>query len=193
MNRSTKRTHPIAVLLIDVINTFAFPEAGPLVREAHRIAPRIASLAARARRAGAPVIYVNDHFGDWRSDFNRTIAEATAEHSAGRGVALQLLPEKNDYFVLKPRHSGFYSSSLPPLLGDLNVGTVVLAGFATNYCVLFTANDAYMRDLQVIVPSDCTASNTKALTRAALAHVRVALKGKTPAGSAVRFDRSRRS
>jgi nicotinamidase-related amidase len=186
-----RRASRIALLLVDVINRFDFPGSAQLIRDAARVAPRIAKLAQRARQASVPVVYVNDHFEHWRSDFQAIIASATAEDSGGRAVALQLLPSKADYFVLKPRHSGFFHTTLSPLLEDLGVNTVVLAGFATNYCVLFTANDAYMHGFDVIVPNDCTASNTPALTRAALTHVRANLRGRTPASRTVRFARTR--
>ena len=65
--------------------------------------------------------------------------------------------------MLKPKHSGFFSTTLDVLLAQLGVKTVIITGMAANICVLFTANDAYMRDLDVLVPSDCVASNTKEL------------------------------
>ena len=68
---------------------------------------------------------------------------------------------------------------------------MIITGFATNLCVLFTANDAYMRGYRVIVPVDCTASNTATLTRAALAHVTTALRGRTPRSNAITFRKPR--
>ena len=32
---------------------------------------------------------------------------------------------------------------------------MILTGIGTELCVLFTANDAYMRDYHLVVPSDC--------------------------------------
>ena len=89
----------------------------------------------------------------------------TVEHCSRRGrgreVVELLRPEKNDYFVLKPKHSGFFSTTLETLLRYLETQTLILTGIAGNFCVLFTANDAYMRDFNLFVPSDCTVSNTK--------------------------------
>lgn len=167
----------VAILLIDVINRFDFDGAAPLLRAAKKAAPHIDSLAQRGRDAGVPVIYVNDNFGRWRSDFKSTVRTCTDSGSPGQPVAERLRPHPQDYFVLKPQHSGFYSTTLAPLLDHLGTRTLVLTGFATNLCVLFTANDAHMRGYHVVVPGDCTASNTSALTRSTLAHVRVALHG----------------
>lgn len=150
-----------AVLLIDVINDFDFPEAHQLLRFARPMAERIAELTRQARRRGIPVVYVNDNFGQWRSDFKAQIEHCLNADNPGRDIVERLRPEEDDYFVLKPKHSGFYSTTLDVLLESLGVDTLVLTGVAANICVLFTANDAYMRDLKLVVPADCVASNTR--------------------------------
>ena len=77
-------------------------------------------------------------------------------HDGVRGQPLveTLLPEEKDYFVLKPKHSGFYSTTLEILLRYLQVESLILTGIAGNNCVLFTANDAYMRDYRLFVLYD---------------------------------------
>ncbi len=175
------------LLLVDVINGLNFPGSRPLVQAAERAAPKIAQLAARARAAKVPVIYVNDNFGQWRSDFQSTYEACVEPDQPGRLVAERLKPHPDDYFVLKPQYSGFYCTTLELLLRHIGADKLILAGFAANLCVLFTASDAYMRGFSVVVPSDCTASNTTALTRAALAHVSTALSGDVVRSSAIKF------
>ena len=109
---------------------------------------RLATLKRRASAAGVPTIYINDNFGQWRSDFRRTVAHCTSRSSPGRRVSRRLRPSSRDYFVLKPKHSGFFDTTLDTLLATLRIRRVVLTGIAGNICVLFTANDAYMRDLK---------------------------------------------
>src|ERR1700726_1348356 len=150
----------VALLLIDVINDLEFPEGDQLLGFALSMAHRIAPLKRRARREGVPVIYVNDNFGRWRSDFNAQVEHCLKDGMRGKPVVELLRPGEDDYFVLKPKHSGFFSTTLDTLLEYLGTRAVVLAGVAANICVLFTANDAYMRDLHVMVPSDCVISNT---------------------------------
>ncbi|WP_020474642.1 isochorismatase family cysteine hydrolase [Zavarzinella formosa] len=157
---------PAALLLADVINDFDFPECEQLLRHARSAAERIAELKRLARRESVPVIYLNDNFGRWRSDFKATVNHAL--QGRGREIASLLSPEKDDYFVLKPKHSGFFSTSLDTLLGSLGTRLVVLAGFAGNICVLFTAADAHMREFRIIVPADAIASNTQEENQAAL-------------------------
>ena len=47
---------------------------------------------------------------------------------------------------------------------------------AANICVLFTANDAYMRDFHLMVPRDCVASNTEQENNYALEQMQQILK-----------------
>ena len=165
-----------ALLLIDVINDLDFPEADALLRHALPMASRIADLKRKAKAVGIPTIYVNDNFGRWRSDFNAQVRHCLGPESKGRKLVEPLVPDDDDYFVLKPKHSGFFSTTLDTLLEYLGARTVVLAGVAGNICVLFTANDAYMRDLKLFVPSDCVASNSEGENRYALDQMRAVLK-----------------
>src|SRR4051812_9867848 len=158
----------VALLLIDVINDLDFPEGDQLLRHALPMARQIADLKRRAKQEGVPVIYVNDNFGRWRSDFGAQVEHCLEDGSRGKPVVELLRPDQDDYFVLKPKHSGFFSTTLETLLEYLGVRAVILTGMAANICVLFTANDAYMRDLHLAVPSDCVASNTEEENRYAL-------------------------
>jgi nicotinamidase-related amidase len=176
-----------ALLIIDVINDLNFPEATQLLRYLPGMARQLAKLKVRAKKAGVPAIYVNDNFGRWRSDF-RWLVEHCRKGKAREMVEL-LAPEEDDYFVLKPKHSGFFSSALETLLRYLGVKRLILTGVAGNYCVLFTANDAYMRDHELLVPSDCTASNTAKENREALQLMRNYLKVDTRPSGKIKFRR----
>ncbi|MDB5390843.1 MAG: Isochorismatase [Planctomycetaceae bacterium] len=151
----------VALLVIDMINDLDFPEGPELLRYALPAARRIASLKRLAREQNIPAIYVNDNFGRWRSNFNTQIEHCLEDTSIGRPLTQELRPQEDDYFVLKPKHSGFFSTTLDILLDYLEAKTVIITGIATNICVLFTANDAYMRDFKIIVPHDCVAANTE--------------------------------
>ena len=141
------------------------------------MATRLAKLKRRASAAGVPVIYLNDNFGQWRSDFRQTVAHCTKRTSPGRLVSHRLRPTSRDYFVLKPKHSGFFDTTLDTLLKTLGIRRVLLAGIAGNICVLFTANDAYMRELAIYVPADCIVSNTSTDNEQALQQIETVLKG----------------
>ena len=184
LHGSAPDKHKFALLLIDVINDFDFPEADELLKYARKMAPNLLRLKRRAQEAGIPVIYVNDNFGRWKSDFRHTVNHC-AQHGRGRDVVKLLRPEKSDYFVLKPKHSGFFSTTLETLLRYLETQTLILTGIAGNFCVLFTANDAYMRDFNLFVPSDCTVSNTKKENESALGLMKKFLKADTRLSSGI--------
>lgn len=181
LHGSAPDSSPVALLLIDVINDLSFPNGKKLLRYALPAARRIATLANRARKAHVPVIYVNDNFGRWQSDFRGQVRHCLQDGMPGSPMVSLLIPHTEDYFVLKPKHSGFYSTSLELLLTHLDVETLILTGFAADICVLYTANDAYMRDFKIVVPFDCVASETGEANRAALQqmkrHLRADIRG----------------
>ena len=167
----------VALLLIDVINDLDFEGSEALVSQVPVMAGRLASLKRRAKAAAIPVLYVNDNFGRWQSDFRRLIAHCLNDGVPGEALVRALLPEDDDYFVLKPKHSAFFETTLDTLLGYLGARTLILAGIAGNICILFSANDAYMRDYDLVVPSDCVISNTPEENAHALEQIRRVLKG----------------
>jgi nicotinamidase-related amidase len=179
-----------ALLLIDVINDLDFPEADALLRSARPMARKLLRLKQRAKKAGIPVIYVNDNFGRWRSDFRRQVSHCLRESSRGHEIVALLQPDEDDYFVLKPKHSGFFSTTLDTLLSYLGTCKLIITGIAGNFCVLFTANDAYMRDYDLIIPSDCTASNTAKENRQALALMKKFLKAEIRPSTKLRLPRA---
>jgi nicotinamidase-related amidase len=167
----------VVLLLIDVINDLDFDGSEALVRQTPAMAERIASLKERARAAGIPVVYVNDNFGRWQSDFRRLIDHCLNDKVPGEALARALLPGEDDYFVLKPKHSAFFETTLDTLLAYLGARTLILTGIAGNICILFSANDAYMRDYHLVVPSDCVVSNTPEENSHALQQIERVLKG----------------
>lgn len=149
-----------ALLVIDMISVWDFPDAARLLPHAARIAPAVARLRRRCMAAGVPVIYANDHRGRWRSDFPALVQQALAAGGEGARIAGLLAPGEQDYFVLKPQQSAFHATPLALLLQHLQVRRLLLAGVASDQCILATAIAARMRDLEVVVPRDCTATQT---------------------------------
>lgn len=167
------------LLLIDVINDLEFEDGELLLPHALTMAERIAALKERAQAANIPSIYVNDNFGQWRSDFSHLVDHCLEDNVRGERIVRRLKPNKDDYFVLKPKHSGFYLTTLELLLEYLGAKTLILTGLAGDICVLFTANDAYMRDYKLHIPADCVASNTEESNERALQIMQRALKADT--------------
>lgn len=160
LHGSAPDTCAAALLLIDVINDLEFPEGDQLLAHALPMAANLARLKKRLKKAGIPTIYVNDNFGRWQSNFQALLQHCLEDDVRGRELVARLVPDDDDYFVLKPKHSAFFSTTLDTLLKYLGTRRLIITGVATNICVLFTANDAYMRDFEIHVPSDCVAANT---------------------------------
>lgn len=139
-------------LIIDMINEFKFPEAEHMFPEVVSVAEQIAQLKVRMKAAAVPTIYINDNFGQWRSNVPELVKQCLSERCRGRAIVQRLQPDENDYIVLKPRHSGFFGTPLELLLSFIGARRLVITGIATDSCVLYTAADAYMRDYELIVP-----------------------------------------
>lgn len=146
-----------ALIIIDMINDFHFKHGKQLLQATKDILPNILHMKKYANAHNLPIIYVNDHYRLWKADLNLIYQHCLNKDN--KQVLEAILPEKDDYFLIKPKHSGFHQTALQALLAELHVKEVILTGIAGNICVLFTANDAYMREYKLAVPSDCTASN----------------------------------
>ncbi|MEA2707386.1 MAG: hypothetical protein QOH22_2174 [Gemmatimonadaceae bacterium] len=177
----------VALVLIDVINDMEFETGPALFENALPAAKKLAKLRRRAREAKVPVIYVNDNFGKWRSDFRQQLGHVLEDGVRGEPIAKLLQPDEEDYFVLKAKHSGFYHTQLDLLVNYLQVRTIVIAGFTTDICVLFTASDAYLRDLEIVIPPDCSAADSVEHHERALEHMERVLHVKTILSTEINF------
>lgn len=159
-----------ALLVIDMLGDWADAQLHPLRDAALGVAPAVAALKARCAALGVPVIYANDNRGRWRSDFSEVVKAAHRAGGAAAEIAQLLEPGQEDYFVLKPKHSAFFSTPLDLLLRHLEARRLLLAGVAADQCVLATAADALMRDYRVEVIADGIAAPTQQRLDAAFRH-----------------------
>jgi nicotinamidase-related amidase len=181
----------VALLLIDVINDFEFETGKQLYPAAFKAARELQQLKRRARTASVPCIYVNDNYGRWRSDFKMQVRHCLEDKTRGAPIVQLLLPDEDDYFVLKPKHSAFYQTCLAVLLDHLHTRQLVIGGFTTESCVTFSATDAYLRGYELIVASDGCAANDPKGHRGALTQMQRTLHARTPKCSEIQFARSK--
>ena len=178
------RSGRAAVLALDVISDFAFPD-GPRVRRAlERQAPAIRRLLSRARAHRVPVIYANDNVGLWRSDSVSLMARCIDPKRTGSQLVRSLLPAERDSIILKPRHSAFYGTPLVALLDEFDVDTLILLGVSAESCVWMTACDAHTRGLGLVVPVDTMAGASNHALRATVKSLHHVLGARTPARAA---------
>ncbi|WP_027965018.1 cysteine hydrolase family protein [Halalkalibacillus halophilus] len=159
-----------ALLIIDMLNSMDFEGGDDLLYHTKPIVEPILDLKKQANEQGLPIIYVNDNFGLWQEDKDDLIEHCL--EGRGKETVEALRPDGDDYFIIKPKHSGFFGTQLDILLRQLNIDNLVLTGVAGDICILFTANDAYMRDYKMWVPKDCMASEHSDDNDAALQIIR---------------------
>lgn len=168
--------HRRALLLIDFINPLDFPEAGQLAASALEAARCTREMARSARAQGIPVIYANDNFGRWRSDFPTLVNQLRRGSGPSATLASLLRPQRGDLALLKPMHSAFFGTPLDILLEKIGVRALVMAGLAADICVQLSAADAFQRGFRVHVPEDCTAAETAEKKTVALNYMRDILR-----------------
>jgi nicotinamidase-related amidase len=155
-----------ALVVIDMLTAYDFPDADELAENARDVVPVIADLIARAQDEDVPIIYVNDNYGDWNSSAEELLqAGLDGEHPE---LVEPLRPPDDAMFVIKARHTIFYGTPLEHLLKSHDIDRLVLTGQVTEQCVLYSALDAYVRDLAVAVPTDAVAHIHPDLADAAL-------------------------
>ncbi len=193
MTAGRRRRPDTALLVIDFINPLDFPLGKAMAPRALRAARRTAALKARLKAVRIPVIYANDNFGRWFSEFSAVARACRTSGLPGAELADILRPEDGDLSVLKPCHSAFFGTPLEFLLDELGARRLVLTGIAADNCVLFTAHDAYLRKYALHVPADCVVSERDEDRRWALDHMRRVVKADTSPSTAgrARAPRSR--
>jgi nicotinamidase-related amidase len=159
-----------ALIVVDMLNTYEHPDADQLVESVETVVEPIARLIARAKDEGTQVIHVNDNYGDWDSSARR-LAEA-ALNGRRPDLVEPVVPEQGTPFVIKARHTIFYETPLEYLLRQQEIDRIALVGQVTEQCILYSALDAYVRHIEVVVPPDAVAHIHKGLADAALEMMR---------------------
>jgi nicotinamidase-related amidase len=155
-----------AVIVVDMLNSYEHDDAEELTQNVEKIVEPVSALIARAGHEGVELIYVNDNYGDWNSS-QEELAER-ALNGARPDLVESLLPPDGADFVVKARHTIFYMTPLEYLLGQKEIGHLVLAGQVTEQCILYSALDAYVRHFEVSVPRDGVAHIHENLAGASL-------------------------
>ena len=149
-----------------MMSAYDFEGADRLVESVERSLPQMKKLVDRAREQGAPVIYVNDNLGTWRSDQDAMVKEVLeGEHAR---LVEPIVPDDAASFVVKARHSIFYETPLEYLVRSEEIDELVMVGQVTEQCILYSALDAHIRHIPVIVPRDAVAHIDEELAGAAL-------------------------
>lgn len=175
-----------ALIVIDMLQSYDFEDAERLRENVREMLPNLCRLVARAQDAGVPVIYVNDSAGDWRGDRRAFLEELSrGEHA---DLIEPVLPGETDLLITKARHSIFYETQLEYLLRSEEIDSIVLAGQVTEQCVLYSALDAHIRHIRVVVPRDAVAHIHDDLAEAALRMMEINMEAEVCTVDEVRLD-----
>ena len=164
-----------ALLVIDMLNDFVREGAPLQVPRAAEIVPNIVREIEKARKGSYPVLYVCDRHEKEDPEFEVWPPHAV-KGTTGAEVIGELSPGPDDYVIAKKSYSGFFETDLAKILGDLDIGVLILTGVCSEICVLYTAADAYMRGYRVEVPEGTTKGLTEEDHRFALKQIRDVLK-----------------
>jgi nicotinamidase-related amidase len=157
-----------AVLVIDMMNHYQHPDAEHLIPNVEKIINPLADLIKRSRNAdGVDLVYVNDNYGDFTAGFSDIVR--SARYGERPDLVDPIAPTEHCRTMTKVRHSAFFSTPLAYLLDRLGTERLVLTGQVTEQCVLYSALDAYVRHLPVVIPTDTVAGIDAELSDAALA------------------------
>lgn len=156
------------MLIMDLINHFDFSGGKALMAQTRKILPAVLALRDKYDAARQPVIYTNDNFGRWRSEFSQVVDACGSQGASGAAIARKMTPRPIHYSILKPRQSAFFMTPLKLLLDELHVAALTIVGIAGDQCVMATAMDAHLRSYPLWVPGNAVASITPARNRRAL-------------------------
>ncbi|MFJ6749274.1 MULTISPECIES: isochorismatase family cysteine hydrolase [unclassified Streptomyces] len=155
-----------ALIVVDMLSLYDHPDAELLRRSVRDVLPNVRRMIERARASDVAVIYVNDNFGLWRSHHDELLDIVLSGPHAE--LVEPVRPQADSLFVVKTRHSIFYDTPLEYLLGRHGIDSVLLCGQVTEQCILYSALDAHIRHLDVVVAEDACASIHSDLAAAAL-------------------------
>jgi nicotinamidase-related amidase len=147
----------VATIVVDMqVDFFA---NGHLRAIRPKLATNTNALAALAREYGSTVIWVKQVF---TADLHDAFLEI---RKSGHGIVIEgtpgadLLPElvvyPSDAVIVKKRYSAFFGTDLDGILNRRACKTLIIAGVNTHACVRTTVIDAYQRDYDVWLASEC--------------------------------------
>ncbi len=147
-----------AVLVIDVQAGLFRTES--MAFEAETVIARVNEVTAKARTAGAPVFLIQ-HDGEPDSDWLAPFTDGWKLHP-------NLMVRPGDLVIHKTTCDAFYGTSLESELHARRVTTLVLMGYATDFCVDSTLRNAVSKDFGIIVVADAHTTANNPVLKASL-------------------------
>ncbi len=143
------------LVVVDMLNDFvdgvlANPAAAGIVR------PLQALVTAARDRDDWVVIFSNDAHKPGDLEF-KVFGEHAVAGTPGAAVIDAIAPQRGDEVVDKRYYSTFTETDMDSICKVHGIDRLVITGQHTDCCVRHTAYDAFVRGLDLVVPSDATA------------------------------------
>ena len=155
----------MTLLIIDMLNDF-FRQREHLAEQRARLVASINTLIESFRHHGQPVIWVRQEFAPDLHDAFLEMRKHNLRVTIAGTDGCEILPEldhrPDDKTVVKKRYSAFFGTDLDATLKNLHPDLLVVAGTNTHACVRTTVIDAYQRDYEVVLATECIASYDEA-------------------------------
>jgi maleamate amidohydrolase len=161
--------HRLALVLVDVNNSFFDPAGAFFYPDAPLVLPAIGDLLHAARAGGRLVVHaleqhrpaINDH--EWLGlPVHCVRDEFDARHFPG------FEPVGDEVVVPKRRFSAFFATDLALVLAEQGTRRIIVAGVKTNVCIRATVQDAFGYGLRPTVVRGAVNSNRPHLHEASL-------------------------
>ncbi len=132
LNRSNK-----AVLVIDVQN-----DVVATAHERDAVIANIATVVGQARSADVPVVWIQHDDHDLPAD------------TPGWEIVPELSPTADEVVVRKNFRDSFQDTSLEAELARLDIGSLIVTGAQTDFCVRWTLHAAHQRGYDTVLVAD---------------------------------------
>ncbi len=149
------------LLIIDMVkDNFREEKKLPITPYAKKIIGPINNLGAFFRKKNWPVIFSTDSFHKEDFIFTGKMHPHSLAGTEGADVIDELVREKDDLWLPKPRFSAFFKTGLEDTLRKMGVTMCAVGGISTQFCVLTTVMDAICHDFKAVFIEDCSAANS---------------------------------
>src|SRR5690625_4186952 len=150
-----------ALLVVDMVNDFTQPDGLVYYPQNKEVLPIISKVVDYFHKTDNMVVFFRHSYRAGKYDKNlETMRLCCVEGTGGDAIDSSLTVLDKDYVIKKRRYSGFFGTDLDLVLRENKIERVVIVGTKTNNCIRATATDAYYRDYDTIVLSDCVATNS---------------------------------
>src|SRR6476619_6262621 len=174
---------PTALLIIDVQESMFGPDQQPPVLQADQTVANIAALIAKARSAGARVIYIQHH---------DQVDPALQPGQPGFAIRAAIAPQPGETVIVKRICDTFTGTNLEHVLRRSGIQRLVTCGIQSDFCVDAATRGAMNRGFEVTLAADAhtTWDNDVLTAGQIIAHGKATLPNMSGPGPRIQVKRT---